>query len=265
MESLTKKAEGVRVVIPGLPIDIVTGAASGIGRMTAIKYSQIGKQVALIDVDEVELEKTRKSIELLGGISQAFPCDVTDDAAIGFLFQDLANKFDGISSVVNCVGIEITGPTHKMPIKEYDRLFDVNVRSVFICCQASITHMIKQKTGSIVNIASVASFKTWPNDGVYSATKAAVLSLTKAFAVDVASHGIRINSVAPAIVDTPMTELAISLETDRKAGLSKRKALHPLGRLASTEDVANAIVFLNSDQASFITGTCLNVDGGLLS
>lgn len=248
-----------------MPIDIVTGAASGIGRMTAIKYAQMGKQVALIDINQVELEKTQKTIELLGGKSQVFPCDVTDEGAIKTTFNLISKEFDCITSMVNCVGIEITGPTHEMPLKEYEALFDVNVKSVFICCQASIAIMIKQKTGSIVNIASVASFKTWPNDGVYSATKAAVLALTKAFAIDAASYGIRVNAVAPAIVDTPMTERALSMESDREAGLEKRKALHPLGRLATTEDIANAIVFLNSDQASFITGTCLNIDGGLLS
>lgn len=250
---------------PEAPIVIVTGAASGIGRRTAIKYSEMGKQVALIDIDDDGLEKTRKSIELLGGCAQSFPCDVTNEAVIGSLFEELANGYDGISSLINCVGIEITGPTHEMSFDNYDKLFRVNVKSVFVCCKAAIAEMIKAKSGSIVNIASVASFRTWPNDGVYSATKAAVLSLTKAFAVDVASHGIRVNAVAPAIVDTPMTDYALSLEADQEAGLAKRKALHPLGRLASTEDVANAIVFLNSDQAAFITGTCLNVDGGLLS
>lgn len=250
---------------PDIPIVIVTGSASGIGRRAAIQYSEMGKQVALIDIDEEGLEGTRKSIELLGGSAQSFPCDVTNEAAIGPLFKELANEFNGISSVVNCVGIEIMGPTHEISFNDYDKLFRVNVRSVFVCCRAAIAEMIKKEFGSIVNIASVASFRTWPNDGVYSATKAAVLSLTKAFAVDVASYGIRVNAVAPAIVDTPMTDHALSLEADQEAGLARRKALHPLGRLASTEDIANAIVFLNSDQAAFITGACLNVDGGLLS
>lgn len=265
MESSAEETKGATPVNPDSPIVIVTGSASGIGRTTAIKYSEMGKQVALVDVNEEGLERTRESIELLGGSAQSFPCDVTNEAAISSLFRELASRFGGISSVVNCVGIEITGPTHEMSFTDYDKLFNVNVRSVFICCRAGIAEMTKRRTGSIVNIASVASFRIWPNDGVYSATKAAVLSLTKAFAVDVASYGIRVNAVAPAIVDTPMTDHALSLESDREAGLAKRKALHPLGRLASTEDVANAIVFLNSDQAAFITGTCLNVDGGLLS
>ena len=128
-----------------------------------------------------------------------------------------------------------------------------------------IGRMIPRRQGAIVNLASVASFRTWPADGAYSASKAAVLALTRAFAVDLAPHGIRVNAVAPAIVDTPMTERSLDAEADRSAGRARRERLHPLGRLARPEEIAAAILFLASPDSAFTTGACLTVDGGLLA
>lgn len=244
---------------------IVTGAGSGIGRQAAIAFAFEGAKVIAADIDTEKLASIILEITAIGGVAQDIHVDVSDENSVAHLFQKAWDTFGPVSVLVNNVGIEISGGLQDFSISDYDRLFAVNTRSVFLCTRAALPHMRKLGRGSVVNLASVASFRTWPCDGAYSASKAAVLALTKAFAIDLANEGIRVNAVAPAIIDTPMTDRAIADEAD-KVGAKQRKGLiHPLGRLGTPTEVANAILFLASEDASFTTGGCITVDGGLLA
>lgn len=243
----------------------VTGAASGIGRATAWRFARDGAAVAVVDIDQAGAEVLASEIRHEGAKALAVVADVGSPEQVERAFDEIEAAFGPVTDLVNNAGIEITGQMSDFPLDDYDRLFGVNVRSVFLCSRRAILGMIPRHSGTIINLASVASYRTWPGDGVYSTTKAAVLALTKAFAVDLAPHGIRINAVAPAIVDTPMTHRAIAAERNGDQGRARREGLHPLGRLARAEEVADAIFFLASPSASFTTGSCLKVDGGLLA
>jgi NAD(P)-dependent dehydrogenase (short-subunit alcohol dehydrogenase family) len=244
---------------------VITGAGSGIGAATAMRFAQSGFVIAVCDINKAGADNTVRQILEIGGQATAFIVDVTDEQTVQALFSRIESELGQTTCLINNVGIEITGPSQTFSLKDYDSLFDVNVKSVFLCSRAAANYMVPRGKGSIVNLASVASFKTWPLDGIYSATKAAVLGLTKAFAVDLASTGIRVNAVAPAIVDTPMTDRAISEDHDRNAGRERRNKLHPLGRMATPIEIAESIFFLSSSASSFTTGACLTLDGGLLA
>ena len=246
-------------------IAVITGAGSGIGAATALKYGGLGATTIVCDIDVTSAQKISSQINSLGGNAVSYEIDVTDESAVIELFAYVKRQHGPVTDLVNNVGIEITGSTHQFSMENFTRLFDVNVKSCFLCSKVAAAYMIENKCGAIVNLASVAAFKTWPGDGVYSATKAAVLALTKAFAVDLAEYGIRVNAVAPAIVDTPMTERAIAQDPHPVAGRIRREQLHPLGRFASPNEIAESIIFLNSPKAAFTTGTCLTIDGGLLA
>lgn len=246
-------------------VAVITGAGSGIGAATAMRLARSGLVIAVCDINAAGADGTARQIRAEGGQATAFTVDVTDEQAVQALFARVESELGQVTHLVNNVGIEITGPSQAFSLKDYDSLFNVNVKSVFLCSRSAAHYMARRGQGSIVNLASVASFKTWPMDGIYSATKAAVLGLTKAFAVDLAASGIRVNAVAPAIVDTPMTARAIAEESDRKAGRARRNKLHPLGRMATPNEIAESIFFLSSAASSFTTGACLTLDGGLLA
>ncbi len=246
-------------------VAVITGAGSGIGAATAMYFARSGHVVAICDINAASAFDTVCKIQEKGGQAMSFTVDVTSEQAVQALFARIESELGQVNHLVNNVGIEITGLSQAFSVEDYDSLFNVNVKSVFLCSRAVAHYMAPRGQGSIVNLASVASFKTWPRDGIYSATKAAVLGLTRAFAVDLASTGVRVNAVAPAIVDTPMTDRAIAEENNCETARARRNKLHPLGRMATPDEIAESIFFLSSTASSFTTGACLTLDGGLLA
>lgn len=243
---------------------LITGSGSGIGKETALSYSNKKNIVFVADLDYDSALETVKTIQSKGNQAIALKVNVANTSSVDDMFKKIQKHTKRIDILVNNVGIELTGELSTFSLNKYNQLFDVNVKSVFLCSQKVLPFM-KKNGGSIVNLASVASFKTWPEDGVYSATKAAVAGLTKGFALDYVKFNIRVNAVAPAIVDTPMTDRAIIDKNNMKEEKKKKGLVHPMKRIAKPKEVANAIKFLASKKSSFTTGTILLVDGGLLA
>jgi NAD(P)-dependent dehydrogenase (short-subunit alcohol dehydrogenase family) len=241
---------------------VVTGAASGIGLATARALAEQGARLALLDLDGDRLSHVAASLNGDGHL--ALPVDVAKVTAIGTAFRRIGDAFDGIDVLVNNAGINPPAES-STTIDEtfYDRVMDVNVKGLFFCAQAAIAPMTANGGGTIVNLASVSGMIGWGGTSVYSASKGAVIALTKFLAVELAPHGIRVNAVCPGSIRTPMVEQVIGRLPDPARAWQETATLHPLGRAGTAEGVADAILYLASAQSSFVTGTCLVIDGGL--
>lgn len=236
----------------------ITGAAGGIGRATAHALAREGAAVMLVDVDERELEITRAQIEPYGNGLALSVTDIADAEAVQAAVDATVVRFGGIDLAHNNAGL--LGPIVDManyPLDAARKLLDVNVFGLLHCMQAQIRHMLDAGGGSIVNTASVSGVHAVPSISVYTATKHAVIGLTKAAAIEYSSKGIRVNCVCPGFVLTNLTKGRFDKQTE--AILASR---HPIGRFAQPAEVAEAVLWLLSDRASFSTGSALFVDGG---
>ncbi|MEV0416411.1 glucose 1-dehydrogenase [Streptomyces sp. NPDC050448] len=238
---------------------VVTGAASGIGKQTAIEFARQAAQVVVADIDErlgTAVVDDMKS----DGLDAIFVrTDLTSEADCKNLIAAATDTYGRLDVLVNNAGIEISTPLHEMSEQEWDKLVDTNLKSMFLCSKHALREMVGATKGAIVNVCSVSGLVAWPGIAAYNATKGGVLMLTKSLAVDYAQYNIRANCVCPSIIDTPMTDTSIGHDASVKEEKAK---LNPIGRLGTPEDVANAILFLASDKSSFITGAALTVDGG---
>ena len=246
-------------------VAIVTGAATGIGLTIALRLARAGYDIAVVDINGSGAEAVTKQLRQSGLRAAAIACDVGDREAVLRMADEAARALGDVDLLVNNAGIARLGPLASFSEKDWRELFRVNVDGVFFCCQAVLPRMLARRQGNIVNIASWNGKLGAPNFGAYSATKAAVISLTQALAREMATHGVRVNAVCPGIVaGTPMRK-----EVERQGqafGLppsSERAKTVPLGRLAVPEDIANAVAFLVSDEAAYMTGQAINVTGGL--
>jgi len=246
-------------------VAIVTGAATGIGLTIALRLARAGYDIAVADINGSGAEAVTKQLRQSGLRAAAIACDVGDREAVLRMADEAARALGDVDLLVNNAGIARLGPLASFSEKDWRELFRVNVDGVFFCCQAVLPRMLARRQGNIVNIASWNGKLGAPNFGAYSATKAAVISLTQALAREMATHGVRVNAVCPGIVaGTPMRK-----EVERQGqafGLppsSERAKTVPLGRLAVPEDIANAVAFLVSDEAAYMTGQAINVTGGL--
>ncbi len=240
-------------------VAIITGAASGFGRGIAERFAAEGAQVVIADLDGAAAERVADAI---GGVSRAAKVDVSDGEAVAALVRDTASRCGGIDVVVNNAGA-----THRnQPIEELDeatvdRIFAVNVKSIWHMSRAAIPVFRAGCKGAVmINTASTGGIRPRPGLAWYNATKGAVISLTKAMAIELAPQRIRVNCLCPVAGDTPM--LGRSLREDTPDMRAQLVASIPMGRLATPMDVANAALWLASDEAEFITGVTLEVDGG---
>lgn len=244
---------------------IVTGGASGIGLETAHQFAAEG---ALTVIADINAEKKAEIIAAFKANNQDciyHPVDVANPADVKNLVNAVIERYGKIDILFNNAGIEISGAVTEFSEEDYQKIMDVNLKSVFLCSKYVLPHMIGCSSGIIINMASVASFLAWKDDAIYSASKAAVKLLTQAMAVECAPYAIRVNAVAPGIIDTPMTDRALGTASDLKELKKIKGKTHPLGRLGLPYEVARTVLFLASDDASFITGTILPIDGGYLA
>jgi len=234
----------------------VTGAGRGIGRAIALALGREGAAVIVGDLDLVSAEETAQEIEARGGRAQAFASDVTNPSDAKGLVHKAVDAFGALDILVNNAGIYPSAPIVEIDAQEWDLVFAVNLKGTFLCSQAAAVQMMSQGQGVILNIASVDGKMRATGNAHYAAAKAGVISFTRTLACEMAPHNIRVNAVAPGWIATE----TLKAKSDRW-----RKAAEdiPVGRLGEPEDVAEAIVFLASDVASFITGETLDVNGGM--
>jgi 3-oxoacyl-[acyl-carrier protein] reductase len=239
-------------------VALVTGASQGIGRACAVKLAQSGATLALAARSQDKLSSLVAEIEAAGGKSVAFQLDVSDEEQIKSTFKSVVAHFGKIDILVNNAGITRDQLVMRMKRADWDAVLNTNLTSAYLCTQQAISSMLKQRWGRIINITSVFGQTGQAGQANYAASKAGLIGLTMAIAREVGSRNITCNAVAPGFIETAMTS---GLGDDFKQNAVK---MIPLGRVGSPEDVASAVAFLASEEASYITGHVLNVNGGML-
>ncbi len=241
---------------------LVTGAASGIGRASALAFAREGSRVMLADVDEGEGERAAEAIREAGGEARFARADVTREDEVEAMVRETVDAFGGLDSALNNAGMTgAAAPLHGLELEEFERVIALNLVGVFLCMKHEIPAM-RDGGGAIVNMASGASLVPTPGLAPYCASKHGVLGLTKTAALENARTGIRVNAICPGSTDTPMLQAAMAADPQvRKMILSGQ----PGGRLGTAEEIAEAAVWLCSDRASFVTGHSMLVDGGAVA
>jgi NAD(P)-dependent dehydrogenase (short-subunit alcohol dehydrogenase family) len=246
-------------------VAVVTGAGSGIGRQTALRFAEEGAVVMATDLVAERAEETASLIAQAGGRALADAMDVTSSVDIRRGLDRVTGELGGLDIVVNNAGITIVGAAHELEESEWDTELAINTKSVYLVSKAAWPHLERRGGGSIVSTASIAGLWAIPADAAYCASKAAVIMLTKCMALDGAKARIRVNCVCPGFIQTPMIDGYFADQPDPEAARAGAVGLHPLGRLGDPLDIADGFVYLASDEARWVTGTALVVDGGLTS
>ena len=242
-------------------VALVIGAGSsgpgwGIGKATAVLYAREGASIFAVDVNEAAAAET---VSLIDSDAEAYQADVTDSAQVEQLVAACIERFGRIDVLQNNVGIVALGGPVELAEEDWDRVHAVNVKSFYLTAKHVLPHMLRQGSGAIVNVSSVGSIR-WVgiSYAAYASSKAAVNQLTQSIAIEYAPHGIRCNAVLPGLMDTPLVQTQLPAEVR-----AERDARCPTGKMGDAWDVAHASLFLASDEAKYITGHCLVVDGGL--
>ena len=244
-------------------VALVTGAGAGIGQATALAFAGEGLKVVVADRDVAGGEDTVAQIKAAGGSAIFLGCDVTVEAQVKQLMEQTISTYGRLDYAFNNAGIEIEqGRLADGTLDEFDAIMGVNVKGVWLCMKYQLPLMLAQGGGAIVNTASVAGLGAAPKMSIYSASKHAVIGLTKSAAIEYAKKRIRVNAVCPAVIDTAMFRRAYEADP-RKAEFAA--AMHPVGRIGKVEEVASAVLYLCCDGAAFTTGHALAVDGGALA
>lgn len=241
-------------------IALVTGGAGGIGRATALAFAREGAKVAVVDLHAEAAADVALRVAAEGGEAISVQADVTRADQVAAMVDQVVARFGRLDIAFNNAGIEIEHePLAKTTEETFDQLMSVNVKGVWLCMKYEIEQMLKQGGGAIVNTSSIGGLIGAARQPIYGATKHAVLGLTKAAAVEYGRKGIRVNAVCPGIIRTEMTERAIARDPRRQKYIDQA---HPIGRLGEAEDIARSVVFLCSEDAAFVLGHSLAVDGG---
>ena len=257
MNNSTKDTSGL-----GGRVCVVTGAGSGMGRAIALALAKEGARVAVLDLNIDGAARTVEQVEALGGQAAAFACDTSDAASVTQAAAQTAAAFGLCDVLVNNAGILRPGPLDALTLDEWNKVLSVNLTGYFICAQAFGKQMrAKAETqagGAMVHIASIAAAHATPNAGAYSVAKAGIEMLSRQLAVEWGGFGIRSNAVHPGLIMTPMSQAFY----DQPGVIERRSQAVPAGRIGAPEDIAQAVLFLASDRAAYITGQSLTVDGG---
>jgi len=241
---------------------IVSGGASGLGLAAGVKFAKNGYSIVLIDIDEEKGKKAEEQIKSLGQDAVFVKCDISDKAQVERAAQITKERFGRADVLINNAGLEVRGSILQCTEDDWDRLYDINLKGIFYMSNAFVPFMLEQGTGAIVNTGSILGYRTVGERAAYSSSKGAIDTLTRTMAFDLAEKNIRVNCVVPGAIDTPLIRGSINdspnpAETEKFLGSKS-----VFGRMGTSEEVANVMYFLASDEASFVTGAAYFVDGG---
>lgn len=245
-------------------VALVTGARRGMGRSHALALAGQGAKVVITDIDLVQCEQVAGEVRAAGGEAACFKLDVANQADVNNVFDQIIAKYGRLDILVNNAGIFEPHPFLQMTEEEWDRTIDINLKGEFLCAQRAAKEMAKNKWGRIINIASIASGGVGvgiEGGAHYTASKGGIIGMSETLAVELAAHGITVNVIGPGAIDTPMA----GAENMPKPALDAMLAGVPMKRMGRPEEVSAAVVFLASDEASYVTGATLYVDGGWLA
>ncbi len=244
-------------------VALVTGGGNGIGRGIALRFASEGAAVGVLDLDERAVQKVVDEVRSAGGMALALPADVSSAAAIEQALTALVKAHGTPDILVHCAGIMPVGTIDQTTEREWDRVFSVNVKGAYLASRLVVPMMRHSGGGSIILIASITGVNGFPGLAAYSATKGALISLARAMAIDHAAEGIRVNAVSPGTIDSPMLHEFVAAQADPERTRRAFDAVQPRGRVGTIEEVVNVVVFLASDQASYVSGSNVKVDGGM--
>lgn len=245
-------------------VALVTGARRGMGRTHALLLASQGAKVAVTDLDEGECSIVVDEIKAQGGEALCFKMDVSNESEVDEVFSKVIKEWGRLDILINNAGIYISKPALEMTEEEWDQMLDINLKGQFLCAKRAAAEMAKNKWGRIINISSVASGQTGvgiSGGAHYTASKGGIIGMSETLAVEWASLGINVNVIAPGAIDTPMIQAA---ELPKEA-LDAMLAAVPLKRMGKPEEVSAAVIFLSSEEASYVTGSVIYVDGGWLA
>jgi NAD(P)-dependent dehydrogenase (short-subunit alcohol dehydrogenase family) len=240
-------------------VALVTGGGSGIGRATCERLAAEGARVWVADLDQAAAERVAGSLPS----ATARRVDVSDAGQVDQLVQEVIEADGCLDVLVNNAGITLGAPAWETSPEQWARVLAVNLTGVFYGCRSALRHMIGRRDGAIVSTASDAGLVGWRGQSAYCASKSGIVGLTRAVAMDAAPYGVRVNCVCPAFTDTPLVDAWVQAQPDPAAAREEVASGQPVGRMGKPEEIAAAIAFLASDEASFITGIALPVDGGV--
>lgn len=250
-------------------VAVITGAAKGIGKAAALRFAEEGARVALLDVDEVSSKTAAEECKAFGAEVMTVFCDVTSPESVRAAFQAVLDSWGRVDILVTSAGIYSGAPLPDVSLKQWQRMIDINLTGVFLCNQAVAPMMMNQKSGSIINISSMAGKTSWPATAEYSAAKSGVIGLTRSVAMELAPFGATANAVCPGNTLTDMVR-GVAQEVGGRDGLTAEEWLKmrasdcPMKRLAEPWEIAGVIAFLASNDSRYLTGQAIEVDGGMI-
>jgi len=242
---------------------VITASAAGIGRASSLLFASEGATVAAVDCDEIRNLELVEEIRSQGGCAEALTADVSSARDVEQAVHQTIVRWKKIDILFNNAGLVTGGKVHTLQEEEWDRVFSVNVKSMFLFTRAVVPFFLQQGSGVILNTSSTAAIRVVPDRALYSATKSALFSLTKSMALDYAADNIRVNCLCPGTVDTPSLRARLSAKGNPEEVRKQFIARQPLRRLGTAEEIARAALYLVSDDASFVTGSAFQIDGGM--
>ncbi len=241
---------------------VVTGAAVGIGQAALMAFAREGARVVLVDRDRERGQALVNDLQRDGYEALAVGADVSDENDVRATIRQVVDRWNRLDVLVNNAGVYMQGDVTQTSLDDWERILRINVTGAFLCSKYAAPVMIAQKRGAIVNVASEAGLVGIKGQVAYNVSKGAMIALTRSCAVDLAGHGIRVNSVCPGTTATPLVEAAVNRADDPAAARRHLEQIRPANRLGTPEEIASAILYLASDEAAYATGAILSIDGG---